>query len=175
MQFGRKYAKSCAVNGERLSCEKPQAVDQSNSFRQFDESFDPRAAHVSLSSKSLRRRSRREFATQSSPGSRARSPCRPPQRAKFPYMAFLFVSFFFAPTRSKKKRTNAFVQFLFDAPFVYNLGAARWKFTGWRALQKKGNMLPFAALQRVCFTPMMAPAKESRGTAACSSAEIHAE
>ena len=74
VQFGRKYAKSCAVNGERLSCEKPQAVDQSNSFRQFDESFDPRAAHVSLSSKSLRRRSRREFATQSSPRWRARSP-----------------------------------------------------------------------------------------------------
>ena len=85
VQFGRKDAKSCAVNGERLSCEKPQAVDQSNSFRQFDESFDPRAAHVSLSSKSLRRRSRREFATQSSPQWRARSSPRPPQRAKFLY------------------------------------------------------------------------------------------
>ena len=45
----------------------------------------------------------------------------PPQRAKFLYGAFFLPSFFFAPTCSKKKRTNAFVQFLFDTPFVYNL------------------------------------------------------
>ena len=33
----------------------PETVDQSKSFRPFDKSFDPRAAHVSLSAKRLRR------------------------------------------------------------------------------------------------------------------------
>ena len=38
----------------RQVAKPPQTVDQSNNFRQFDESFDQRAQHVSLSSKRFR-------------------------------------------------------------------------------------------------------------------------
>ena len=52
-----------------------ETVDQSKRFCQFDESFDQRAAHVSLSSKSLRRQAAGNFCSAKSfPGSRARSP-----------------------------------------------------------------------------------------------------
>ena len=40
--------------------------------------------------------------------SRASSPWRPPQRAKLPFSAFLFVNFFFAPMVSKKKWLRRF-------------------------------------------------------------------
>ena len=54
---------------------------------------------------------------------------------------------FFAPTCSKKKRTNAFVQFLFDAPFVYNLSAracVRIFVVGW-TVGKQSDGLGFGA------------------------------
>ena len=43
--------------------------------------------------------------------SRARSPCRTPQMAKF-VSAFLFCSFFFAPALSKKKRVEVLARLL---------------------------------------------------------------
>ena len=52
--------------------------------------------------------------------SRAHSPCRRPQAAKFPHGAFFVPSFVFAPASSKKKRVEVLCNFTVVVPFVDN-------------------------------------------------------
>ena len=101
-----------SIGGAHMPQEKPpetfsvsggQTVDQSNGFRQFDESFDQTFSKVCAV----------EGAEPSSPSA----------DGEISLSASLFDNFFSAPSSCREKVAMAFVHFLFQLPFVYNLTA----------------------------------------------------
>ena len=117
--FGRTLPLSAVLKGvgsKTVSRSETQTIDQSRGFRQIDESFDQTFSKVCgvKGEKPLSPSAEGEIPSFGvSFGQTLRSRFAAEQREAF--------ASFFAPTRSKKKRTNVFVQFLFDMPFVDNL------------------------------------------------------